>query len=278
MKPKRNFSIKTVLQSVQKRLSVWLKDESLHTLHGKKKIGHILAYYKFPLVILCVFLYFIGYNLYGRITHRDVVLYTAFVNVAAGDTLSGQLGEDFLAHLGMDSSKYELVLYTGLYLTDDELNAWHEYTYASRMKILAAIEGKQMDIVLMNREAFDAFSQNGYLYDLDTFLPENDPALYERLKPALADNIVILEDNADDLALDPSLSYSAVTEEACFGLDLSECELIRQAGFQDTVYLGVIANSPRTETILEYLRYLFSAMQPSCLSVHILHNNIVNLS
>ncbi len=159
-----------------------------------------------------------------------MLLYTALVNVNAGETLTGQLGTDFTAWLDADASKYETHLYTGLYLTDDELNEWHEYTYASRMKILAAIEGKDMDVVLMNREAFDAFSQNGYLLNLDSFLSAEDPELYQALEPALVSNIVILEDNADDMALDDSLSYSAVTQEHFFGLDLSESPISGRPG------------------------------------------------
>ena len=239
-----------------KHLGKLLKDDNLCTLHGRKRVQHILAYYKFPLAVLCIVLYFIGWNLYGRLTHKDVLLYTALVNVNAGETLAGQLGADFAAWLEADESRYETQLYTGLYLTDDELNEWHEYTYASRMKILAAIDGKMMDVVLMNKEAFDAFSQSGYLLDLDSFLSSRDPDLYRSLKPALAGNIVILEDNADDMALDDSLAYSAVTQEHFFGLELSGTKYIRQAGFEDTVYLGVIANTPREDAVLAYLHYL----------------------
>ena len=68
--------------------------------------------------------------------------------------------------------------------------------------------------------------------------------------------MVILEDNADDLALDDSVEYTAVTREALYGLDLSDTPLIRQAGFEDPVYLGIIANSPRLDAVMEYLRYL----------------------
>lgn len=256
MKSAGNDSTDTAPKSIQERLALLLKDDNLNTLHGRKKIGHILAYYKFPLVILCIFLYIIGYNVHRHFTHKDIVLYAALVNVVAGEDLTRQLGEDFLARSGADLSKYELKLYTELYLTDDELNAYHEYTYASRMKILASIEAKQMDVVLMNQEAFDAFSQNGYLYDLDSILSEHAPDLHEALKQNLTNNVVILEDNADDLALDDSIEYSAVTREALFGLDLSQIPLIRRAGFEDTVYLGIIANSPRLDTVMEYLRYL----------------------
>lgn len=262
MRSLESFSTGTAQKPIRERLAVILKDENLNTLHGRKKIGHILTYYKFPLIILCIFLYVIGYNIYGRLTHKDVVLYTALVNVVTGEDLTRQLGEDFLTHAGADMSKYELKLYTELYLTDDELNAYHEYTYASRMKILASIEGKQLDIVLMNQEAFDAFSQNGYLYDLDSILSEHAPDLYGYLQPKLVSNVVILEDNADDLALDASVEYAAVTQEALYGLDLSETPLIRQAGFEDSVYLGIIANSPRLDTVMEYLRYLTAGEEP----------------
>ncbi|MCM1025006.1 MAG: hypothetical protein NC432_01115 [Roseburia sp.] len=237
-------------------LDALLQDDSLHTLRGKKRLQHIVTYYKFPLVILCLALFLIGRIIYGHFTHKDILLYTALVNVNTGETLTRQLGDGFLERLGADTREYAVQLYTGLYLTDDELNEWHEYTYASRMKILAAIEGKMMDVVLMNREAFDAFSQNGYLLDLNDFLSVRDPDLQQALQPAMISNIVILQDNRDDMALDASLSYSAVTEEHPFGLELSDAAYIRQAGFEDTVYLGIIANTPREDTVLEYLRYL----------------------
>lgn len=256
MKPTQKFSLKNIPDRFWKRLAILLNDSSLDSFHGMRKVRHILNYYKFALFIICIFLYFIGYNIYRHITHKDVVLYTALVNVVTGEDLTGQLGEDFTAHLGLDPSKNETVLYTGLYLTDDELNAYHEYTYASRMKILAALEGQIMDIVLMNREAFDAFSQNEYLCDLDRFLMDNDPALHEKLEPYLVSNIVILEDNADDLALDNSLEYIAVTEEHLYGLDISEMGPIGEAGFGETVYLGIIGNTPRAEAVIAYLHYL----------------------
>lgn len=249
----------TISPSRARRLSTLLHDDSLDTLHGSKKLQHIFTYYKFPLAVICILLYFIGRGIYGYLTHKDTLLYTALVNVNAGETLTGQLNEGFMEYLEADASKDMLQLYTGLYLTDDELNEWHEYTYASRMKILAAIEGKLMDVILMNSEAFDAFSQNGYLLDLDVFLSANAPDLYSILKPDLVENIVILKDNADDLALDASVSYTAVTEEHCFGLDMSGTAYICQAGFSDTVYLGIIANTPRKDAVIAFLRYLTAA-------------------
>ena len=218
---------------------------------------HILAYYKFLLLIICIFAYFIVYNIYGYLTHKNIILYTALVNVVAGEDLTRQLEGDFLDHLGVDTSKNAMKLYTNLYLTDDELSVYHEYTYASRMKILAILEGKSLDVILMNQEAFDAFSQNGYLYDLEQLFSETDPALYEKIRSDLVYNIVILEDNANDRILNKSIPYSALTEEHAFGLDISQTPFIRQSGFDESVYLGIAANSPRLNTVSEYLKYLY---------------------
>lgn len=232
--------------------------EKLKNLHGLQKIQYIWDYYKLPLVMLCIVVYIIGYSFYGHFTHKDVVLYSALVNISASESLTAQLNTGFLDYLEEDTTKKTMQLYTGLYLTDDESNPYHEYTYASRMKILAAIDGEQLDIVLMNKEAFDAFSQNGYLCDLEKLFLDTDAALYQKLKPYLVMNTVILEDNSIDLQLDSSISYQAVTEERPIGLDISQAALISKAKFDDTVYLGIIQNSTHKNTAINYIQYLFS--------------------
>lgn len=232
--------------------------EKLKNLHGLQKIQYIWDYYKLPLVMLCIIVYIIGYSFYGHFTHKDVVLYSALVNISASESLTTQLNTGFLDYLEEDTTKKTMQLYTGLYLTDDESNPYHEYTYASRMKILAAIDGEQLDIVLMNKEAFDAFSQNGYLCDLEKLFLDTDAALYQKLKPYLVMNTVILEDNSIDLQLDSSISYQAVTEERPIGLDISQAALISKAKFDDTVYLGIIQNSTHKNTAINYIQYLFS--------------------
>ena len=218
--------------------------EKLKNLHGMKKIRYIWDYYKLPLLVLCILLYIICYSFYRHFTHKEPILYTALVNVSVSETLSRQLSTDFLDYLETDTSKRTIQLYEGLYLTDDDTNPYHEYTYASRMKILAAIDSEQLDVVLMNKEAFDAFSQ------------DCDAALYDQLKTCLVSNTIILEDNSVELQLDPSVTYQAVTEEQPLGLDISRAGLLSGAGFDDTVYLGIIANSTKKETAINYIKYL----------------------
>lgn len=245
------------MQFTQKSSKEWANLKTLQSLHGKKKLQYIWDYFKLPLAVLGIFLYVIIYIAYRNLTNKDPVLYTALVNINPEETLTAQLSENFLAAKGINASRNRLQLYTGLYLTDDESNAYHEYTYASRMKILASIDGELLDVVLMNKEAFDAFSQNGYLCNIDELLSEKTPAFYEDVKPFIVKNTYIAEDNAFELQFDSSIPYNAVIEEYPMGLDLSQTGFMKQAGFEETVYLGIIANSPRKDTALAYLQYLF---------------------
>ena len=229
------------------------------TLNGRARVRYIWDYYKLPIAVFLILAYIVGYNIYGRLTHKDVILYAGLVNVAAGDDLMSELDSGFLTWNGTDASKNMLRLYTGLYLTADEDDPNFEYVYASRVKILATIDGEQLDLVLMDREAFDAFASEGYLLNMEDFLNEqlSDYENFETLRAALTTNTAVLEDNATEVRLDPSVEYYAVTEDYPMALELSQSPVIRRAGFNGSVYLGIIGNTPRPETSASYIRYLF---------------------
>lgn len=231
------------------------KNWSVRDVHGVKKIGYIWEYYKLPIVVGCIFLYIAGYMLHGYLTHKETVLYTGLVNVS--DAIPADaLTEDFLDYLGADAGKNEVVLYEGLYLTQDESSPDFDYVYASNTKITAAIAGSQLDVVLMDQEAFDLLSGRGYLCDMEQFLEKEAPDLLEDLRPQLISNTVILKDNALDAQLDDSVTYNAVTDEYPMGIDLTRSPLIPERGITGTLYLGIISNTPRRDTAAICLRYL----------------------
>lgn len=230
--------------------SVW------QTLHGKEKLQYIFDYYKLPIVITLILLYIIISILYGLFTHKEPTLYLGLVNVNPSPKLTTQLTEDYLEYSKQTSDTVEL--YKGLYLTDDPNNPYFEYAYASQMKIIACVEDKAFDIVLMNQEAFDAFSQSGYLCNLEQLFKQSSSSLYHELSPYLVDNVIILEDNAIEVSLDNSISYNATTEVHPYGLNLSQKGTLSFGDFNDTVYFGIIENSPRKEDCLNYVQYLFA--------------------
>ena len=245
-------------QKQHRSLESYTEKEKWDSMSNGRRAQYIWDYYKLPIVIICVIVYMLSYTVYRHVTHKDTVLYTALVNVGLGGVLEGQITTGFLDDQGINSGKNQLMLYSGWYLTDDSSSEYHEYTYATRLKILAAIDGEQLDVVLMNREAFDAFAQNGYLYNLEELLPEISPELYDEIEDYIITNMEILEDNSQDLMFDPNLEYISETTEYPMAVDLSEAAMIKDAGFGDSVYFGILGNSPRTEMAVEYLGYLFS--------------------
>ena len=129
------------------------------------------------------------------LTKKEVLLYTGYVNVAVGDTLDGLLTDGYVVSCGSDPKKQEVYAYAGLYLSDNPAAENHAYSYASRLKVMAAVNAAQLDVVLMNREAYDFLSGRGYLLDLEDVLIQGAPELYRRLAPYLTKYGVIVSDS-----------------------------------------------------------------------------------
>lgn len=231
--------------------------EAFRRMSLSEKLDYIRTYY-WGAILLAVFaLIVLGTSLHRHFTKKEAVLYEAFANVVIGDEMEKVLHQDYLAFRELDPRKNEVLEYRDLYLSNDPAAQNHELAYASKLKLLAVINGKKLDLILMNREAYDILSGSDYLLALSELAGQNE-TLYRELEPYLTENSVIVEDNAIDVSLSKADSYQAVTKEVVNGIDLSGIPGIRKAGFPDAVYLGIIANTPRLGECCEYLSYILS--------------------
>lgn len=233
--------------------------QAFRGMSWSKRLDYLLTYYRLALLLGIAALLVVGSMIRGQLTKKEPLLYVGLLNVTIGSELEAKLTTDWVTQLVDAPKRSSVELYQGLYLTDDPSSEAYQYVYASRMKLLAMLESKQLDVVLMNREAYDTLSQSGYLLKLEGLL-SGDRALGgdARLAPCLVKNLVIYKDNAEAHAMDESIPYEAVTGEEVNGLDCSAWPVFAKAGFQEPVYLGVIANSPRTEQSRNYIRALRS--------------------
>ncbi len=211
-----------------------VKNKHWKHLNGKQRLRYIWDYYKLLITIFLIILYILSYTLYGRLTKKEVLLYIGLVNMSAGEQLTDGLSHGFIDFTDTDAARSELRLYTGLYLTDDPDDPNYEYAYASRIKIMASIDGEKLDAIITDKKTFDAFSQDGDFCDMEELLKNLSPQTREALKPYL------------------------VTGSRPTGLCVSQKGLFNKAGFSDDVYLGVFKNSPRKDRIAEYIEYLYS--------------------
>ena len=225
------------------------RQEMFRQLSRAKKLEHIWLYYKAPILLTILALGILLSGVYRAATKKEPVVYLACVNVSAGKDMEARLTEDYLTCRGLNPKRTEVRLYRDLYLSDDPAAVDHEFAYASRMKLLATINSRQLDLVLMNREAYDLCSASGYLLDLSNMV---DSAF-------LTANQVILEDNAVEYNLNEAQEYTAVTETVYNALELTQLSVFQEAGFSGSVYIGIIANTPRLAACQDYLDYLIAA-------------------
>lgn len=224
--------------------------ESFRKMDMAHKAEYIYMYYKWFILLGIVVLVILGNTLHRQLTKKNVTLYLGMANVSVGTELEQTITIDFVQWLGQNPKKNEVLAYKELYLSSDASTEDHQYAYASKMKVMAAVNAQKLDLVLMNREAYDLLSQSGYLLPL--------PELPESLTPYLMENEVILESNAIDVQLNTAEDYRIVTETVPNGLDVSEFPIFRDAGFDGAVYIGFLANIPHYDTAVSYLEYLFT--------------------
>ena len=230
--------------------------EALAAMSLQQKLGYVFEYYKFPLVLALIAAVALGSMLYYRLTRKETLLYVACANISVGDTLDSVLDEGYVRSVGADPGKTGVGVYHNLYLSRDASVQNHEYAYASQLKVMAAMANGQLDILLMNREAYDIMSAGGYLLPLKDAL---DDSLYRRISGRILENTVILEDNDIEHRLDESIPYHAVTEAVPNGILVSAFPLFEHAGFSGDVVLGVVGNSARLDTAMQYIDYLTSS-------------------
>ena len=228
------------------------KTAQFAAMSPRKKLEHIWLYYKIPILLGILAVAIAVSSIHRAVTEKETVLCAAFLNVAVGSELEANLTEDYLISRSYDTDQQQILCHRDLYLSNNPSPENHEYAYTSGLKVIATINAKELDLVLMNRESYDLCSGSGYLLDLTELISPEDP----QFSPYLTENLVILEDNAIEITLGEAEEYTAVTEEAINALDVSQLPLFRQAGFSDEVYLGIIANSPRLSECADYLAFL----------------------
>ena len=230
--------------------------EQFRNMSAAEKLQYIAAYYKWPILLILLALA-IGITTAVRMAgKKEPVLYLAGINTSFGEELEASLTTGFLEEAGYDLRKQEIYEYRDLYLSDSPAEENHAYAYASEMKLMGAVNARELDLVLMNREAYDLLSARGYLLDLGALRDGEDPELYRALTPYIEENTVVLSDNSLEVTLGEAEQLNQVTEQVKNGMDLSGLPVFRAAEIDGSVYLGVVANCPRLPAVRAYLRYL----------------------
>ena len=228
--------------------------QAFRAMSMPQKLEYVFAYYKLPLVLVFIAAVALGSVLNYQLTHKEPVLYVAYCNVGLPEEQDQELFDGFLASMGANPKTQESYRYYNLYLSEAEESVDHQYSYASRLKTLAAVDAEELDVVFMNQGAYDLLSASGYLMDLSSTLAASG-TLQAQANDLLTTNVVVLEDNRLEVELNEADTYEAVTQEVPNALDVTEA-LGGTDVLTGTVYLGIIGNTPRLDTALSFVSYL----------------------
>ena len=276
-----------------------------------EKLRFLWDYYKIRIFLgICLLLVLVT-GLPSLVSPDKPLLYVAAVNVAIEDDLHSSLTQGYQAFRkrtgapaaaegagkGQENGKDgpagakeeqpgEVLLATGLYLTDDTSSEAFTYSYASRIKLLGSIDDEALDVILLDQEAFDAFAQSGYLYDLSELSSSLPPlplvSNIELREPEAQDRKAAEEPGSEKEGGRETQAKKAEGEEGAGKDEESEAEeeseeplpeyipvrypmaldLTVTPAFQSysgSVYAAILKNTPRLSEALAYLNFLSQA-------------------
>lgn len=217
------------------------------SLSFRAKLDYLYDYYKLRIFLGALALALLGAGLASRLNAKEVALYCALINVSAGERLTEVLTEGYIEADG-EAARERVYLYKNLRLGAPAESVDPSYALASHGKILAAVDAEELDLVLADRRAIDVLAQSGYLADVGVLLAES--ACLASLD--YADRLIHYARGRD------AEGDGGLAEQIGFpvALELSDSPYFSDAGFQEPVYLGVLANSPRRQRALAYIEYL----------------------
>lgn len=223
-----------------------------------EKISYIWTYYKHVFAIFLI-LCLVGFYMGDVIVQasKETVLVGFFPNDEWNLFNSSLLEKEFSDYLQLDSD-HNVYFEDNLYI---DLNGdATEYTEVSASMIMAYQANIDLDFIAGPEYLFEYYNGALPMYDFHDLLPED-------LAAELEDYFVYI-DPADGVQNDEEADAEEDEEVVCgeygaYGLDLTACRYVTGVGadenpeIEDTYILFVPQTAPRTETVVEYIRFLF---------------------
>ena len=185
------------------------------SLTGKQKLRQAFDYYRLPFFIVLLVLCTAGYVYYQYATRKETVLYAALVNLRPDENITDVLSDGFIPFYeeatGKSSVKRSVFLYVDLHLAAADSGDYNQQEYSSQLRLMSAVQSRQLDVVLMDQQAFHTLSQDRYLADLNSCLSEY-PGLLASLSPLLTDSTVISGEITDNSTAQISSTHSGSSE------------------------------------------------------------------
>lgn len=211
-----------------------------------QKIKHFWHYYKIHTCVALGLIAFIVYLILHYTVFKPLPFgfagYALNTNYYVAEDLSAvdNFIKDFAADQNINTEEYQVVFDVSNAI---DLESTDMLYMAMDMKLVNAGENGDMDVLIGTAEQLEYYIINGfYQKPLDELLPED---LYKELDEQ---GLIYYYENKETGSKEP------------LGIYISDAPRIKELALynEDTeVMLGIIALSPRTDTAVEFVRYIF---------------------
>lgn len=252
----------------------------------KGKLGYFWYYYKIHTLVALLVIIFGAVFIHDIATSKDYNFYGIMLNssVLDGDAMEASFGE----YADLDMENYDCFIDTSSVFSFQDQS---EYDLATYQKLIALVQTKDLDAIVMDSQTFYNFSFNSMMIDLRNVLSEEELAQYEgkiyyidyaevRKAEEADDDAALTEENekrsqatAAEIAAEAEAHRhpEGMTEPIPVGIFLDESSLVQKTNCYDQLMpvYGIVITGQRMDTAKKYLTYIFDENIPfetMCLS------------
>lgn len=237
-----------------KKAYITMKEKS-----PKERWDYFLEYYKWPALAILLAIVLLVHGIVSIANRKDTVFSGVLINSLA-DSEQVDYDDKFGEFIGMDSDKEEVRFYTDIALTGGQSGT----DVDAFQTLLAGIATKDTDFIVGQEDSFEkcAYHTSNMFADLRNILDAETLAQLEGRLYYI--DKAVMEEIRDSVMTMPELpdpfNPEAMTEPIPVGIDISQCEAFQKVYYpsEDVSYLGVVINSTRIDTTLQFIDYLLS--------------------
>lgn len=230
----------------------------------KQKVAYFWEYYKWYVIVPVIVIGFIGTTIYQKVTAPETILNGVLLNAysSEADSACQDMIGDFSEELKIDTEEYAVTLNTTMsYVANDTSGTAN---YESVQALMAWIAAGSVDFICSDHESMTDLAYNGYFVDLRDFLSEEQIEKYEPYFLYI-DSTVSKE---LDAAFDNDVDSASISIPDCTKPETMEDPIPVMIDFSnnaklaeiytasDTLALGIAANAPNEDMILNFLNYI----------------------
>lgn len=231
--------------------------------HGtpKQKISYFFYYYKWHVIIAAGILLFAGSLIYSIATQKDSAFYGVFINSRANEGSEAYL-QGFADYAQIDTDTYDLMVDNGLHLSVDQIT---EMSMATVQKMAAYMAASQVDVMVGDATNLSNYTYGSAFCDLREILSPEQIEKYQPYFYYVDEKLVEEKANANANLEEYTLEIPDPTkpEEMESPIPIAiiipeeKTEFYEAYSFRpDQIIMGVIINSQRIDTALQFIDYV----------------------